>query len=43
MKFVSNPKIKLIVAGEFYEDSLSYLKLIEDSKLADKIIDKYKV
>ena len=40
MKFVSNPKIKLIVAGEFYEDSLSYLKLIEDFKLADKIILK---
>ena len=40
MKSISNPKIKLIVAGEFYEDSRSYLQLINDSKVSDKIILK---
>jgi glycosyltransferase involved in cell wall biosynthesis len=38
MNSISNPKIKLIVAGEFYEDSQSYLQLIEEYKLQDKII-----
>lgn len=40
MRLINNPKIKLIIAGEFYEDSQSYMQLIEEYKLQDKIILK---
>lgn len=37
-KRLNNGKIKLIVAGEFYEDNASYLELIRKNKLQDAII-----
>ncbi len=40
MKYISNPKIKLIIAGEFYGDSEHYIQLIENLNLHDKIILK---
>ncbi len=40
MKLINNPKLKLIIAGEFYEDSQSYLQLIEENHLQGKIILK---
>ncbi len=40
MKFISNPNIKLIIAGEFYGESQHYYQLIENLNLHDKIILK---
>lgn len=37
---ITNPNLKLIIAGEFYEDSKPYLDLIEQLNLQDKIILK---
>lgn len=35
---LKNKKIKLIVAGEFYEDETEYLKIINDNNLSDDVI-----
>ena len=35
---IRNAGIKLLVAGEFYEDSKSYLKLIEDGEIKNSVI-----
>lgn len=40
MKLISNPNIKLIIAGEFYGESQHYYQLIENLNLHDKIILK---
>lgn len=40
MKKIKNSNIQLIIAGEFYENSLPYLDLIEELNLADRIILK---
>ncbi len=40
MKFISNPNLKLIIAGEFYEESQHYYQLIKNLNLHDKIILK---
>lgn len=40
MKLISNPNVKLIIAGEFYGESQHYYQLIENLKLHDKIILK---
>jgi len=40
MKLISNPNVKLIIAGEFYGESQHYYQLIENLNLHDKIILK---
>ena len=40
MKMIQNPSLKLIIAGEFYEDAQPYLKLIDELKLVDRVILK---
>lgn len=40
MTQIDNPKIKLIIAGEFYEDAQPYLDLITKLNIQDKIILK---
>lgn len=40
MKLINNPKIKLIIAGEFYEDAQPYLNLIDELKIGDRVILK---
>jgi glycosyltransferase involved in cell wall biosynthesis len=38
MAQLNNPKFKLIIAGEFYENAQPYLQLIKDLGIEDKII-----
>jgi len=40
MTRIENPKIKLIIAGEFYEDAQPYIDLINELNIQDKIILK---
>ncbi|HUW07780.1 MAG TPA: glycosyltransferase [Williamwhitmania sp.] len=38
LPLLQNPKIKLIVAGEFYTDADSYLNLIKEKKLEERVV-----
>ena len=40
MKMILNPKLKLIIAGEFYEDAQPYLNLIDELKIGNRVILK---